>query len=100
MKAAFGPISEVYGFEFREHNMDFCFFDLFQSADFKFKIPRKLYFVTNSPWLLTSQKSKPVFCRGLLKIQRIRNGQLPELILESYLAFYRCEKNPNPINSK
>jgi len=31
--------------------------------------------------------------------EEIRNGQLPELILESYLAFIGVEKNPNPINS-
>jgi len=100
IEAALGSISEVYGFEFRETtNMDSASL-IFSNQQILNSDPRKLYFVTNSPGY--SESENQTLYSGSWTFEdseEIRNGQLPELILESYLAFIGVEKNPNPINS-
>ena len=98
--AALGSISEVYGFEFREtENVDSASV-IFSNRQISNSDPKKLYFHTNT--LGYSESENQILFPNSWTFEdseEIRNGQLPELILKSYLALIGVEKNPKPINS-
>jgi hypothetical protein len=100
IEAALESISEVYGFEFREtENVDSASV-IFSNRQISNSDPKKLYFHINT--LGYSESENQILFPDSWTFEdseEIRNGQLPELILESYLAFIGVEKNPNPINS-
>jgi hypothetical protein len=100
IEAALSSISEVYGFEFREtENLDSASV-IFSNRQISNSDSRKLHFITNN--LGYSESENQILFPDSWTFEdseEIRNGQLPELILESYLAFIDIEKNPNPINS-
>jgi hypothetical protein len=100
IEAALESISEVYSFEFREtENMDSASV-IFSNRQISNSDPKKLYFHTNTLGYSESENQISFPDSWTFEdSEEIRNGQLPELILESYLAFIGVEKNPNPINS-
>jgi hypothetical protein len=100
IEAALESISEVYGFEFREtENLDSASV-IFSNRQISNSDPKKLYFHTNNLGYSESENQISFPDSWTFEdSEKIRNGQLPELILESYLAFIGVEKNPNSINS-
>ncbi|MDG1277271.1 MAG: BatA domain-containing protein [Algoriphagus sp.] len=101
IEAALSSITQVYGFQFSiKENMDSA--DLvFSSTELKNLDPKKLYFFSNRIDYPTS-KNQVLFASSLNfdESELIRNGQLPELILESFLKYIGVTQKSTLLNSK
>jgi len=89
IEASLASISEIYGFEFREtKNLDSAEI-VFSNQVINELDHKKLYFFSNSiGYHYPESKNQIIFTRPLTfdQSELIRNGQLPELILEKFLG--------------
>lgn len=98
IEAALGSISEVYGFSFQK-TIDLDSATLIFANQFISKSDsKKLYFITNSIGYSTTT-NQHFFPESWTfeDSEQIRNGQLPELILENYLGFVGLEKKESKL---
>jgi hypothetical protein len=99
IEAALSSITQVYGFEFQvTETLDSA--DLvFSSSGLNNLNPEKLYFSSNRIDYPES-KNQIIFANSLNfeESELIRNGQLPEMILEKYLMHIGVDPKSRPLN--
>lgn len=93
LEAALASISEIYGFAFQKVTDVDSASLIFSNQSISNSDPEKLYFITNSlDYSVTKNQLFFPESWTFNDSEQIRNGQLPELILESYLAFVGLKK--------
>jgi len=101
VRAALASISEVYGFSFKESEGLDSAQIVFTNQKIENLDSEKLYFISGVSDYVT-EKNELVFADYFTysTSEKVRQGQLPELILEEFLEFSGLDKKSGPLDPK